>query len=195
MALSATPEMPAYCFAVLEAHLEKRKPPAVPACVPGVECPIFVCYKTLDGNLRGCIGNFAPQNLHQQLQDYSIQSSQHDTRFNPVKASEVSGLKCTVSLLHSFEDAADWKDWHVGTHGIRISFTIGAKQYGGTYLPSVMPAQGWDRKEAIESLVRKAGHRGAVTEELLDSIKLERYQESESCVTHAESRQLLAKNS
>lgn len=45
-----------------------------------------------------------------------------------------------------------------------------------TYLPEVAPEQGWDKLEAVESAIRKAGWDGPITEDLRRSIKLRRYQ-------------------
>ena len=45
-----------------------------------------------------------------------------------------------------------------------------------------MPAQGWDRIEAIDSAIHKAGWRDRVTEDLRRSIKLRRYQSRKCAV-------------
>ena len=36
-----------------------------------------------------------------------------DYRFKPITLSEIPNLQCSVSLLHSFENARDYKDWEV----------------------------------------------------------------------------------
>lgn len=36
-----------------------------------------------------------------------------DYRFKPISLSEIPSLQCSVSLLHSFENAQDYKDWIV----------------------------------------------------------------------------------
>ena len=55
-----------------------------------------------------------------------------------------------------------------------------------TYLPEVMPEQGWDKLDAIDSAIRKAGWDGRITEDLRRSIKLRRYQSSKCCVSYDE---------
>lgn len=45
---------------------------------------------------------------------------------------------------------------------------------------------GWDHRETIASLVRKAGFAGAVDKALLESITLTRYQSSKAKATYAE---------
>lgn len=68
-----------------------------------------------------------------------------------------------VSLLTPFQPARDPLDWTIGTHGIHITFHApNGHRYSGTYLPDVMPAQGWNQVEAIQSLCRKAGWREKV---------------------------------
>ena len=66
-----------------------------------------------------------------------------DTRFNPVSREELPRLHVSVSILCHFEDAADFMDWDIGTHGIRIEFfnERGVKKTA-TYLPEVPSEQG-----------------------------------------------------
>ena len=44
-------------------------------------------------------------------------------------------------------------------HGIRIAFTSGGKRYNATYLPDVAVEQGWNKEEALASLMKKSGWR------------------------------------
>lgn len=46
------------------------------------------------------------------------------------------------------------------------------------YLPDVIPEQGWDKIEAVDSAIQKAGWNGRITEDLRRSITLRRYQSS-----------------
>ena len=57
------------------------------------------------------------------------------------------------------------------------------KTFSATYLPEVMPAQGWDKIEAVNSAVHKAGWSGRITEEIRRSVKLRRYQSKACTVT------------
>lgn len=43
---------------------------------------------------------------------------------------------------------------------------------------------GWDQRECVQSLVKKAGYSGAITQGLLDGIKLTRYQARIACARH-----------
>ncbi|KAJ7087175.1 AMMECR1 domain-containing protein [Mycena belliarum] len=157
--------------------------------------------------LRGCIGSFEPLSLHDGLQEFALISAFRDHRFRKIDKSELESLECAVSLLTDFEDADSYLDWTVGIHGISISFAhpsllassassgtpsplssstylprVTSKQtFTATYLPDVIPEQGWDRIEAVDSAIQKAGWTGTITEDLRRSVKLRRYQ-SKMCV-------------
>jgi len=94
-------------------------------------------------------------------------------------------LKVWVSLLVKYEECADCLDWEVGKHGIFITFLVDSKNYNATYLPEVAYAQGWTKKECIESLVRKAGYQKNMSNEFLAGIKCTRYQSSKQELTYA----------
>ncbi|KAF7313560.1 AMMECR1 domain-containing protein [Mycena chlorophos] len=155
--------------------------------------------------LRGCLGSFEPLTLHAGLAEFALYSAFRDDRFRKIDRSELPTLECDVSLLTDFEDAASYLDWTVGVHGISIKFphpsTLSAssasssstpsplssatqllppvssrRTFSATYLPNIMPEQGWDRLEAVDSAIQKAGWNGRVTEDIRRSIKLRRYQ-------------------
>lgn len=50
------------------------------------------------------------------------------------------------------------------------------KTFTATYLPDVIPEQGWDKMEAVDSAIHKAGWDGTITEDIRRSVKLRRYQ-------------------
>merc|ERR1711892_1111907 len=100
---------------------------------------------------------------------------------------EVPSLHVSVSILCHFEDGADYTDWDLGTHGIRIEFhnERGSKKTA-TFLPEVPTAQGWDKIQTIDSLLRKGGFKGSVTPDVRRSIRLVRYQSEMISVTYAD---------
>ncbi|PNH06690.1 hypothetical protein TSOC_006907 [Tetrabaena socialis] len=55
-----------------------------------------------------------------------------------------------------------------------------------TFLPDVAPEQGWDRAQAVDALVRKAGYAGPITAALREAICLERYQSTVAAITYEE---------
>lgn len=138
-------------------------------------------------SLRGCIGNFTPQALDEGLADYALVSALEDTRFSPIRETELPQLQCSVSLLTPFTAVADPLAWTPGKHGIHISFRHprSGRKLSATYLPDVVTEQGWSKEEAILSLIHKAGYAGAVEvgDEVWNSLQLKVY---ESCKAHAD---------
>jgi uncharacterized protein (TIGR00296 family) len=144
------------------------------------EHPLFVTWNTVrDSNdklLRGCIGTFEPHPLADGLSSYALTSALSDTRFTPISARELASLECAVTLLTNFEPAADPMDWDIGTHGLRISFSEKGRRYGSTYLPDVAKEQGWNKEEALLSLMKKAGWRGRDKDWEKVGVRVTRYQ-------------------
>lgn len=179
--------------------------------IPAVDCPLFVTWKKLgrtrpatmpcdekndapkvyedsDYELRGCIGTLAPRPLDSALAEFALTSAFHDVRFDPIALIEVPRLKLAVSLLVGFSPCRDCLDWVPGLHGIIIKFHGDStkRSFSATYLPEVAVEQGWSQREAVLSLVRKAGYYGTVTEDLLSRIHCTRYQSSKRSMTYQE---------
>ncbi|KAF8558981.1 hypothetical protein OG21DRAFT_1503435 [Imleria badia] len=139
--------------------------------------------------------------IRQGIAEYALISAFKDSRFNKIAPKELPLLECGISLLTDFEDASSYLDWTVGVHGIHISFPnpsiypstdssapsplssssflprfLSRHTLSATFLPHVMVEQGWDKIEAIDSAIRKAGWDGSITEEIRRSIRLRRYQ-------------------
>ncbi|SPO01382.1 related to ammecr1 protein [Cephalotrichum gorgonifer] len=124
------------------------------------ESPLFITWNVISDeghSLRGCIGTFEDQELEDGISSYAITAALHDTRFPPVRLSELPTLGVSVTLLTDFEDCDDSMDWTLGVHGLRISFVYHGRRYGATYLPDVATEQGWTKEETLVSLMRKAG--------------------------------------
>ena len=116
-------------------------------------------------DLRGCIGCLKPLPIA-SLKEYALTSSLRDRRFAPMQEHEVPLLTCEVTLLTHFERAAALDDWEIGVHGVHIDYVDPrGDARTAVYLPQVMPEQGWDKPQTIDSLVRKrvaaADHRRA----------------------------------
>ncbi|KAF8165097.1 alport syndrome [Crassisporium funariophilum] len=197
-----TPEHCFYAFDTLYCSLTKAK--HIPVTFPDEKYPLFVTWNVLRGReyqLRGCIGNFEPMAIHSGIAEYALISAFRDSRFRKIDKSELEDLECVISLLTDFEQAESYLDWTIGVHGIYITFPhpsliqsssseapspssssgnlprVTSKQsFSATYLPDVIPEQGWDKIEAVDSAIHKAGWRGRITEDLRRSIKLQRYQ-------------------
>lgn len=55
-----------------------------------------------------------------------------------------------------------------------------------TYLPDVMPEQGWTKEEAIDSAIRKAGWNGRITQDIRRSLRVRRYRSEKVSCTYQE---------
>lgn len=70
----------------------------LPMC--SVCSPLFVTWNTRSSRpgrqprLRGCIGTFEPHRIREGLEEYAIISGLKDTRFNPIRKSELPTLEC-----------------------------------------------------------------------------------------------------
>lgn len=74
---------------------------------------------------------------------FRFSSAMKDSRFSPVGRDELPKLHVSVSILCHFVDAADFLDWEIGVHGIRIEFyTERGNKKTATYLPEVPREQG-----------------------------------------------------
>jgi len=185
----ATENMTVYCFDALIYHFDKKT--LYSPSFPNHSYPLFVTWKKQakkDGEirLRGCIGTFSPQPIHNGLKEYSLTSALNDKRFSPMQQHEIPQLHCGVSLLTNFEPATHWYDWEVGKHGINIDFVdpVAGKKRHATYLPEVAREQGWNHAETIDSLMAKAGFSGSVTDVMRRSVVVERYQSSKADITY-----------
>jgi len=117
-------------------------------------CGAFV---TLNKNhkLRGCIGRFtADQPLYEVVQQMAVASSTQDSRFEPVKKSELEDIEIEISVLTPMIKINSIDEIQLGKHGIYIS-----KGYRtGTFLPQVATETGWSLEEFLGHCARdKAG--------------------------------------
>lgn len=183
--------MVAWCFRAVSQRIRRGTPVAVEGHLTtaaedfgALEAPVFVCFKKVSTNeLRGCVGTFRSGKLGDQLTAYACAAAFEDSRFSPIRSiEELATLKCTVSLLHTFEKlpCGAWDDWVVGVHGIQAALTTDAasKRFHATFLPSVAKDQNWDQRTTITRLLRKSGYEGDVTAAILERIDITRYQES-----------------
>jgi len=175
-----------YCFDTIISELGSGPDDPHPTpTVPDEQYPLFVSWhrkpKSSKKNddyyeLRGCIGTFSPMFLLEGLKQYALTSAFKDKRFEPVELDEVPHLRCSVSVLIDFLEADDCYDWEVGSHGIWIHFSDpNGVARNATYLPEVCSEQGWNKTQCLDSLIRKAGWKGRVTENMRTEVKVTRY--------------------
>lgn len=105
------------------------------------------------GELRGCIGTFAPtsENVAQEIIRNAIESSTNDPRFTPVGPEELPELEISVDVLSSPEPAASEKELDPKCYGCIVK--TGARR--GLLLPDLPGVN--TPEEQVSICRRKAG--------------------------------------
>jgi len=109
---------------------------------------------TLDGELRGCIGEIVPtREIWRVVREQAVNAALHDPRFQPLTIQEAPQVRIEISALTAPEPVASWREIVLGRHGIVL------KKNGrsAVFLPQVPGEQGWDLETTLRFLSRKAG--------------------------------------
>lgn len=116
--------------------------------------PCFVCLKTLDGELRGCIGTIeaARETLAEEVVANAISAAMNDPRFDPVKTAELANLRYSVDVLFPSEPA-EMTDLDPAIYGVIVEDTSGSRR--GLLLPDIAGID--NAEQQVEIAVRKAG--------------------------------------
>ena len=116
--------------------------------------PCFVCLKTLDGELRGCIGTIEParESLAEEIVANAISAAMNDPRFDPVKPAELSNLRYSVDVLFPAEPA-EMKDLDPAIFGVIVEDESGLRR--GLLLPDIPGIDNAEQQVGIAA--RKAG--------------------------------------
>ena len=173
-----------FAFDTLISKLSKQKISSIfPESLKLKKFPLFVTWTTGPSkSLRGCIGTFKSDNLESNLRQFALTAAFEDSRFNPIKFSEIKNLNVGISLLTNFEKAKNCYDWEIGKHGIEINFL---KYYHATFLPEVAVEHKMDKETTLRELVIKAGYDGDL-EDVIDKIETTRYQSLKLFMTYDE---------
>lgn len=109
----------------------------------------------VQGELRGCIGEFEPKEpLYQVIQNMTIAAATQDFRFPPIKAEELKNISVEISVMTPKRKIKRWREIKLGQHGVVVE----KNGHSGTFLPQVATETGWDLEEFLSQLCRqKAG--------------------------------------
>ncbi|MFN4196766.1 MAG: AmmeMemoRadiSam system protein A, partial [Caldimicrobium sp.] len=100
----------------------------------------------IKGELRGCIGNLAPERpLYKEVVEVALNSAFKDPRFPPLEKKELDEIEIEISLLSPMK-RAKVEDIEVGKHGIFIKKGF----YRGILLPQVAVEHNWDRETFLK---------------------------------------------
>lgn len=114
----------------------------------------FVTLKTIEGDLRGCIGSIrAVEPLYRAIISGAVNAAFRDPRFYPVRKDELDRLVIEISVLGPIEAVQAHEEILVGRDGLIIS----RGRYAGLLLPQVATEYGWDRQTFLEQTCVKAG--------------------------------------
>jgi AmmeMemoRadiSam system protein A len=116
--------------------------------------PCFVSLKTLDGELRGCIGTIEPvkETLAEEIIANAVSAAINDPRFNPVSEDELSNLRYSVDVLLPAEETVI-EDLDPVRYGVIVEDERGGRR--GLLLPDI---PGVDTvAQQVEIAARKAG--------------------------------------
>ncbi len=130
------------------------EPPPNPRGILATRAPCFVSLKTLDVELRGCIGTIEPSKdtLAEELVANAVSAATHDPRFTPVTQEELSNLRYSVDVLMPPEATTlDQLDPRI--FGVIVEEE--SSQRRGLLLPDIKGVD--DAKQQVEIASRKAG--------------------------------------
>jgi len=116
--------------------------------------PCFVSLKTLDGELRGCIGTIEPtrDTLAHEIIANAISAATNDPRFEPVEVEELSNLRYSVDVLFPPEKAA-MTELDPAVFGVIVEDESGSRR--GLLLPDISGIT--DAAQQVEIAARKGG--------------------------------------
>ncbi len=169
-------ELPALARQTIEAFVREKKVISAPEKLSELlnqRAACFVSIKTLDGDLRGCIGTIEPEKntLAEELIANAISAATRDPRFPPVRADELPSLKYSVDVL-SQPELVRLEDLDPNVYGVIVEDQDGVRR--GLLLPNL---EGIDTAaKQVEIASRKAGIPPG-TEVKLWRFRSERYRE------------------
>jgi MEMO1 family protein len=117
--------------------------------IAGVFVSVYV-----NGELRGCIGNFAnDETLNNSVQRMAV-SATCDCRFENLQKDDLDNMELEISVLSPLKKIKSVNEIELGKHGIYIKKGLNS----GTFLPQVAIKTGWSLEEFLGRCSRdKAG--------------------------------------
>jgi len=114
----------------------------------------FVTLKK-EGQLRGCIGQFAPPYpLWQTIQKMTLAAAFQDPRFPPLQPTELEQVTIEISVMTPRKPIRHWQEIRLGEDGVVIE----KDGREGVFLPQVAQETGWSLEEFLSQLCwQKAG--------------------------------------
>lgn len=132
--------------------IEEPSPSSDPLLKERAAC--FVSIKTLDGDLRGCIGTIEPtkETLAEELIANAVNSATRDPRFEPVSIAELPNLRYSVDVL-STPEPTQLENLDPKIYGVIVEDEAGLRR--GLLLPDLPGIE--TANQQVEIAARKAG--------------------------------------
>lgn len=129
------------------------KPGGLHSELSRARAPCFVSLKTLDGELRGCIGTIEPMKptLAEEIIANAINAATRDPRFSEVTEDELANLRYSVDVLKEAEPA-EMEDLDPRLFGVIVEDDEGRR---GLLLPDIPGVE--SSEQQVEIAARKAG--------------------------------------
>lgn len=143
----------------IETIVTTGKLPVRPADLPSEmaeRAGVFVSLKK-DGELRGCIGTFAPtaKNIAEEILQNAVSAALRDPRFPPVKKEELDALVYSVDVLTEPELVAGADALDVKKYGVIVEY----RARKGLLLPDLAGV------DTVEEQLRIARQKGGIPED------------------------------
>ena len=150
-------ELPRLARAAVETFIrtgEVIQPPEEMGGLLSVRTPCFVSLKTLDGELRGCIGTIEParESLAHEIVANAISAAINDPRFSPVSEDELPNLRYSVDVLMPAEKTT-LEELDPKVYGVIVEDESSARR--GLLLPDIPGVE--SAEQQVEIAARKAG--------------------------------------
>jgi AmmeMemoRadiSam system protein A len=128
--------------------------PAARGGLLAARAPCFVSLKTLDGDLRGCIGTIEPvkNTLAEEIVANAISAATNDPRFDAVAEDELTNLRYSVDVLHPPESTT-MEELDPQVFGVIVEDESGSRR--GLLLPDIPGIN--DAEHQVDIATRKAG--------------------------------------
>ncbi|HEV8167721.1 MAG TPA: AmmeMemoRadiSam system protein A, partial [Pyrinomonadaceae bacterium] len=138
-AASDDPDLPALARNAVETFIRSGEivdPADATRGLLGTPAPCFVSLKTLDGELRGCIGTIEParDTLAHEIVANAISAAMNDPRFEPVRVEELSNLRYSVDVLFPPEET-EMSELDPAVYGVIVEDQSGGRR--GLLLPDI----------------------------------------------------------
>lgn len=148
--ISRLEDLPEVARCAVETRLGKG-PDAPPFFAEGeaaARAGVFVTLETVAGRLRGCVGVMVPNgpDLVRETWRMAVSAALSDSRFPPVEAEELPGLRFSVTVLGAVEPVASVAQLDPAVYGVVVSAGDGRT---GVLLPALQGIDSVDRQLSI----------------------------------------------